>query len=169
MPHIYHNCAENFQPQDGRPIYLIVADQTEEFDSALRYAARDARAANAHVGVLYVMQEPDFLDWGRVEDKVRAEAKEEAEKFLREVSARIYDIDRQNAVLFLAEGDKVEAILGVLKANPHIIKLILGGDVTGRSPGPLVTYFSGKGMRRLPVPLAIVPGNIPPEKIDSFV
>ncbi len=169
MPHIYHNCPENFQPQDGRPIYLIVADETEEFDSALRYAARDAKAANAHVGVLYVMQEPEFLDWGRVEDKVRAEAKEEAEKFLREVSARIYDIDRQNAVLFLAEGDKVETILGVLAANPHIIKLILGGDAKNRSPGPLVSYFTGKGMRRLPVPLAIVPGNIPPEKIDSFV
>ena len=169
MAYIYHNCAENFQPQDGRPIYMIVADQSEEFDSALRYAARDAKAHNAHVGILFVMQEPGFQDWGRVEERVRAEAQVEAEKFLREVSARIYDIDRQSAALFLYEGDKVEAILNVLKANPHIIKLILGGDAKTGNPGPLVTYFSGKGLKRLPVPLAIVPGNIPPEKIDSFV
>jgi hypothetical protein len=169
MSHIYRNLEEGFTTQDGKPIYLIVADETEEFDSALRYAAKTARADHAHVGVLHIMSEPDFQDWSRVEERVRAEAQAEGEKFLREVSARIYDIDQQNSVLFLSEGDKAEAILKVLQANPKITRLILGGDAAGRSPGPLVTYFSGKGMKQLPVPLTIVPGHIPPEKIDSLV
>lgn len=168
MTHIYYG-SENFQAQDNRPIYLVVADESEEFDSALRYAARSARNANAHVGILYVISEPGFLDWGTVEEKMRAEQREEAEMFLREVSARVYDIDRQTAILFLQEGDKVEAIIKVLQANPAIKKLVLGGDVDARSPGPLVKYFSGKGMRRLPVPLTIIPDHIPPEKIDSLV
>ena len=168
MTHIYYN-TETFQAQDMRPIYLVVADESEEFDSALRYAARAARSANAHVGVLYVIPEPGFMDWGGVEERMRTEQREEAEMFLREVSARVYDIGRQTAVLFLQAGDKVEAILKVMQANPTISKLILGGDADAGNPGPLVKYFSGKGMRRLPVPLTIIPDHIPPEKIDSFV
>ena len=41
-----------------------------------------------------------------------------------------------------------------------ITKLILGGSVQSKSPGPLVSYFTGKGLSKLRVPLTIVPGNL---------
>lgn len=168
MSHIHYNEAYE-DVDDVRPVYLVVADNSEEFDSALRYAARSAQSMGAHIGILHVITEEGFLDWGRVEDRVKAERRASAELFLREVAARLYDIAGQRAILFLEEGERVEAILRVLNANPKITRLVLGGDSDGRNPGPLVKYFSGKGISRLPVPLTIVPDHIPPEKIDGLV
>jgi nucleotide-binding universal stress UspA family protein len=154
--------------EDG-PIYMIVADETEEFDNALRHASRSAKAAGGNVAILYVTGEPGFLNWGKVEERVRAEQREEGERFLKNIAARVYEIDGLEAILFLEEGDRVEAILRVIERNPQITRMILGGDTSARNPGPLVSYFSGKGMSHLPVPLTIIPDHITPEKIDRLV
>jgi hypothetical protein len=152
-----------------KQIYLIVADETEEFGSALRYASHAAKANNADVAILNVMAEQGFVIWGGVEEKVKEEQRQEGNKFLQEAARRLREIDGLEPILILEEGERVEAILRVISANPAIHKLILGGDTKARTPGPLVSYFSGKGMSRLPVPLTIVPDHMPPEKIDGLV
>lgn len=150
-------------------MYLIVADETEEFGSALRYASRMARTSGARIAILYVMAEQGFSFWGNVEERVRAEHKDEAQQFLKTAAARITEIDGVEPILLLEEGEPVETILRVIAAHPSITQLILGGNTQARTPGPLVSYFSsGKGLGRLNVPLTIVPDNIPPEGIDGL-
>ncbi len=151
------------------PAYLIVADETEEFDNALRYAVRAARAAAGQVAILYVMGDDGFVHWGQVEERVRIEKRREAEEFLLTIAIRAREIDNLEPVLLLAEGERTAAILKTLAANSSITKLILGGDTNARSPGPLVKYFTGKGMKHLTVPLTIVPDHLSPEKIDGFM
>lgn len=168
MTHIYHIDDKAALPQ-GCHMYLTVADETEEFDNALRYASRVAKASGAYVAVLYVMAEQGFLFWGKVEERVQAEQRQEAEKFLSDVAVRFSAVDGLTPVLFIGEGERTDAIMRVIKANPEIAELILGGNTKARTPGPLVSYFSGRGMGSLPVPLTIVPDHIPPEKIDGFV
>jgi hypothetical protein len=154
----------------GGPVYLVVADETEEFDNALRYASRSARAAVARLAVLYVTGEEGFSPWGGVEERVHAEQRQVAEKFLTKIAAQVQEFHGPEPVLFAGEGDRIETVLKLLEGNPRITKLILGGDTGGRNPGPLVKYFSGnKGMKRLPVPLTIVPDHLTPETIDGFV
>lgn len=160
--------AGTLAPPGGTHLYLIVADKTEEFGSALRYASRMAKISAAKIAILYVMAEEGFSFWGKVEERVKTEQKQEAENFLKLAATRVAEIDGLEPFLFLEDGEPVEAILKVIKANPAITHLILGGNTQARSPGPLVSYFSGKGMGRLTVPLIIVPDHIPPEAIDGF-
>jgi hypothetical protein len=155
--------------QDAARIYLIVADETEEFGGALRYASRMARNSGARIAILYTLAEQGFSFWGNVEEHVRAEQRQEAEQFLKVAAARITEIDGLEPLLLLEEGEPVEAILRVIATHPSITQLILGGNTHARTPGPLVSYFtSGRGLARLSVPLTIVPDNIPPENIDEL-
>jgi nucleotide-binding universal stress UspA family protein len=168
MPEIFYNPAENPPQNDGK-IYLVVADETEEFNAALRYAARKAKSAGARVAILYVLNDDQgFLFWGRIEDRAKAERRAEAENFLNGVAARLKDMGGDAPMLFLQDGDdRAESIIAVIAACGNIAALVLGGDTRSRTPGPLVQYFSGKGMAQLQVPLIIVPGHITPEGIEK--
>jgi hypothetical protein len=59
-------------------------------------------------------------------------------------------------------------ITEVLARDHSIRRLVLGAGVGG-TPGPLVSYFTGKGLSQLPVPLTIVPGGLTPEDIDRLI
>lgn len=151
------------------PLYLIVADETEEFGAALRYAALAAGTIGARIAVLHVMPEPDFAHWGGVEEHMNRAQRKEAEDFVARVAARIEDLGAPMPILLIESGDKAKAVLKVLDENTNIIRLILGGDTKSSGPGPLVTFFSGKGMAQLAVPLTVVPGHIAPEQIEHLV
>lgn len=169
MTSIHYGTEKGDSLPQGR-IYLIVADESEEFENVLRYTSHRARATGAHIAILYVMGDgEDFVHWSGVEDRVRAEQREQGEKYLYEVASRLHEIDGLQAILFLEHGDRIEAVLKIVNANPAMKLLILGGNTKARTPGPLVTYFSGKGMASLPIPLVIVPDHLTPEQIDSFV
>lgn len=163
-----HYGPESPKHEQGR-LYLIVADESEEFETVLRYTSHRAKATGSHVGIVYVMGGEDFVHWSGIEERVRAEQREQAEKYLYQVAARLHDIDGLQAILFLEEGERIDAILKVIKENPAIKLLILGGNTKARTPGPLVTYFTGKGMSSMPIPLVIVPDHLTSEQIDSFV
>ena len=45
----------------------------------------------------------------------------------------------------------------------------LAGVSGSAGPGPMVSYFSGKGLAKLRVPVVIVPSHLDPEKIDSIL
>lgn len=156
--------------KDGdRPVYLVVADETEEFESALRYAARAARANGANLAVLHVIDEQSFVHWGAIEKQMRLDQRQAAEAFLLGVAEKIYDFSNLICGFYIEQGQGKDAVSEVLKANPEITKIILGGNTHSSSPGPLVSYFTGKGMSHLPVPLTIVPGHLDIAKIDEFV
>ena len=54
-------------------VYLVVADGSDEFNIALRYAARRAETSRAHVGILYIISVDDFQHWSNVEAVMRRE------------------------------------------------------------------------------------------------
>jgi hypothetical protein len=67
----------------------------------------------------------------------------------------------------IEEGDRVDMILKTIADNPNISALVLGAATSAKNPGPLVTYFSGKGLSKIPVPLVIVPGNLQPLPLNG--
>jgi nucleotide-binding universal stress UspA family protein len=153
----------------GSPVYLVVADKTEEFAVALHYAARSAQANGAKLAVLYVMDQEDFQHWGDIEKRIRLEQRKEGEKILWEAACSVYDLTNLRPSLYLEEGGRPETILEVIDQNTRITKLILAASAHSGKPGPLVSHFTGKGLIKLRVPLTIVPGDISPEKIDDLV
>ena len=140
--------------------YLVVADETEEFQVALKYAAQMANANECRVGIFYVMEAQDFIHWGKIEERMRDEQREEAEKVMAEACAVLKTVTDTEPSLYLEEGARMDKLIEVIENDYNISMLILCGGTQGSSPGPLVTHFTGKGLPKLRVPVMIVPDHL---------
>ncbi len=139
--------------------YLVVADDTDEFKTALIYAAHTARTHRAKLGILHIIENQDFQHWGAVDARIKKELRANAEKYLWAVAKTANDFNGSIPSLYVAEGETSEAVLETINHDPHIVKLILGGG-KDHVPGPLVAFFTGKGMLKLQVPVVVVPGHL---------
>ena len=152
--------------QKRSQVYLVVADDTPEFEKAWRYAIRAARANNARVSVLYVIQDLEFSTWVDIEERMKAEQRQKAEAFLSALAEKMNAIEPGIYGYFLEYGKPTEAIVKVLQDNPMITRMILSASSHSGNPGPLVSYFAGKGVSQLTVPLTMVPDHLSPDEID---
>ena len=149
-------------------VYLVVADETDEFRVALRYAARRAQTHRAHVGILHVLTIDDFQHWGNVENIMRQELREQAEKFVWSIAKEVNELNGMVPVLYIREGDVHDALVKLVDEDMTIRVVMLGGGTTSAGPGPMVTYFTGKGLSRMRVPVVVVPGHLDSQKIDAI-
>ena len=60
--------------------FLVVVDKTPECKVALRFAARRAQHTGGRVSLLCVAAQADFQQWKGVEEIMRDEAREDAER-----------------------------------------------------------------------------------------
>lgn len=149
-------------------VFLVVAEETEEFHLALRYAARRAEALRAHVGILHVINIDDFQHWGNVEAMMRKEMRAEAEKQIWTHAKAVNDMNGLWPVMYIREGARTDVIVDLIDEDHYIRALVLGGAEQASGPGPLVSYFTGKGLAKLRVPVLVVPGHLDTEKIDNI-
>ena len=148
------------QHQTWGGTYLVVADRTEEFPVALKYAAKMASANKCRVGIFYVMENQEFTHWGNIEKRMRDEQREEAESVLNEACLTLSDISDSLPALYLMEGGRTDALVETIENDPGISMLVLAGGTYGSNPGPLVSHFTSKGLPRLRVPVMIVPDHL---------
>ena len=139
--------------------YLVVADDTDEFRNALIYAAHTARNYRARLGILHIIENQDFQHWGSIEGRMKKEMRENAEKYLWAVAKAAQDFNGTIPSLYIAEGEAGDTVVETINNDKNIVKLILGGG-KDHAPGPLVSFFTSKGLSRLNVPVVIVPGHI---------
>ena len=64
--------------------FLVVADDTPEFQAALRFACRRARSTGGYVALLRVIEPEYFEHWSGVREEIDRQARDEAEAVLRE-------------------------------------------------------------------------------------
>lgn len=147
-------------------VYLVMSDDTPEFQIALRYAAQLARSNRGHIGILHVSNIDDFQHWGSVEERMRREMREQAEKFIWNVARTVNELNGIFPVLYITEGTRTETLLDTINKDDTIRLLVLGGGVSAGGPGALVSYFTGKGLGKLRVPVVVVPGHLAPEAVD---
>lgn len=139
--------------------YLVVADDSDEFRAALKYACSRAKTHRARVGILLIADDQDFQHWGAVEEKVKRELRVEGEKYLWSIAKTANDYNGTIPSLYFAEGERGAAVLKTIDADENIIQLILGNRA-GSGPGPLIAYCLGKGLEHMRVPLVVVPSHI---------
>lgn len=148
------------------PVYLLVVDDTEEFQVALRYTAGMAKANDARISLLHVMDREDFQHWGTIEERMHEEYLKEAEGLLTSSADVIREISGECPGFYLEEGGRLDVILEIIQNDLSITKFILGGSTKSNNPGPLVSYFTSKGLSNLRVPLTIVPDSIEMPELD---
>jgi nucleotide-binding universal stress UspA family protein len=146
--------------------FLVVIDETEECDRALTFAAYRVKRTGGAVVLMSVVEPPEFIGLG-VEDVLRAEAVEEAERNLDTRLARIRAIGDIKVESVIREGSGPEQIERVIDKDKDVAILVLAASTSPEGPGPLVLHFANRA-NALPIPLTIVPGHMSDEEIIAI-
>lgn len=153
-------------PSEYKRKFLVIIDENPECDRALTFAAWRVKRTGGTVVLMSVVQKPEFIGLG-VEDVLRAEAVEEAERILDARLARIRDIGEVRSESVIREGEAAEEIERVISEDRDIAILVLAASVSNEGPGPLVTHFAARA-NALPIPLTIVPGRMSDDEIIAI-
>ena len=160
---------ETQAPRDSSDrVFLVVVDETEEMEVALRFACRRARHTGGRVALLYVIEPAEFQHWMAVEDLMREEARSEGEQLLQKLAARVNELVGSIPILYVREGKVRDELFKLLDEEPRVSILVLGAKPGSRGPGPLVSALTGKMIGKLRVPVTVVPGNLGDEEIDMI-
>jgi len=151
-----------------KPKFLVVIDDTPECDRALYFASRRALRIGATVVMLRVIETQDRnQQWLGVADIMRAEAHEEANATLDRHAARSGSITGFQPERVIREGSPADELLKLIDQDEDIAALILAAGTGKEGPGPLVSSLA-KSAGTFPIPVAIVPGHLSDEDLDSM-
>lgn len=151
--------------------FLVIADDSPEFEAALRFACRRARSTNGHVALLRVIEPAVFEHWSGVREEIERQARQEAEAVLQKMAEFVVEETGLAPEFIILNADNTRAALRkVISEDPDIKILVLAAAVGGRGPGPLVASLAKDGVnwgkRKLPV--TVVPGDLNDEEIADL-
>jgi nucleotide-binding universal stress UspA family protein len=153
--------------EDYKRKFLVVIDDTEECDRAVAFAAYRVRRTGGAVVFLAVIDTADFQQFLGVEEVMRAEALEEAERLLDARIARVKKLGDIQVETVIREGRGVEPVDALIAQDHDIAILVLGASTSGEGPGPLVTALASRGGSGLHIPVTIVPGSMTDAEIEA--
>jgi nucleotide-binding universal stress UspA family protein len=151
--------------------FLVVADGTAEFQTALRFACRRARSTGGHLALLKVIEPAVFEHWSGVRDEIARQQRQEAEADLQETARFVQEETGFPPEFLIVEAESHRAALKqVFSDDPDIKILVLAAATGGRGPGPLVGAIAKDGVRwgTRKVPITIVPGDLTDEEIADL-
>lgn len=147
-------------------VFLVVVDDSPEREISLKYAALRARKGGGRVALLRVLEPMGQVEWAGVGVMMQEEAREEAEKMLSGLAARVQEITGGMPILLIREGNARDELLALVEEDPRISILILAAAAGSGGPGPLISALTGRYAHRLRVPMTIVPGNLDDKELD---
>lgn len=140
-------------------IFLVVADDTEEFKPALEYASLRAKRLGGRVAILHVLPPVEFAHFMFVGEVMREDQRQDARSLLDGFAAQVREITGREPIVLLREGDRREELLKILETET-IHMLVLGADPGSNGPGPLITSLTTRDLQRLHVPMTLIPGGM---------
>lgn len=147
---------------------LVVVDGSEEMEAALHFACCHAVHTQAMITLLYVQETPEFHHWLGVQNIARHEERETGEKILDQAAEKVFTLTGMRPALDVREGSLIDAFFQLLEADSSINHVILAASQNSNSPGPIISYALSKGLKRLHVPITIVPGNLSCSDIEKI-
>ena len=85
-------------------VFLVVVDDSEELNNALRFACRRAQHTSGRVALLYVIEPIEFQHWVGVGRMMEEEAREEAEQRLQTMAAGVFQQTGMMPIMHIREG-----------------------------------------------------------------
>lgn len=154
--------------RSDRRVFMVVIDETEEVEAALRFACRRARNTGGRVALFAAAQPPEFQHWMFVGNLMQEEAREDVEQRLQQHAAAVHKCSGEMPEIFVRDGDTVDTLLELLDEDDGISVIVLAASASDRGPGPLVEALTGRYAGKLRVPVTIVPGNLSIDEIDGL-
>ena len=150
-----------------RSKFLVIVDESQELNVAIRFAAKRAESTKGGVTLLNVIEHFDPQQWQSIEDIILQEAREKAQEKLQKWSKVINDLTGTVAELIVKEGITSEKIIETLEEDNAIRFLVLAAADSDQ-PGPLVSLLAGQKSGKLPVPVVIIPQGLSDDLIDDL-
>lgn len=151
--------------------FLVVADDTPEYQAALRFACRRARSTGGHVALLRVIEPAVFEHWSGVREEIERQQRQEAETALQQSAEFVMAETGLPPEFLIINADNIRAALKqVLADDPDIKILVVAAAVGGRGPGPLVASLAKEGVTwgARKVPVTVVPGDLTDAEIADL-
>ena len=150
-----------------RSKFLVIVDDSEELNVAIRFAAKRAQSTKGGITLLNVIEQFDPQQWQSIEDIILQEAREKAQEKLQKWSKVINDLTNIVPELMIKEGTTSEKIIETLEEDNAIRFLVLAAAASDQ-PGPLVSLLAGQKSGKLPVPIVVIPQGLSDELIDDL-
>jgi len=156
------------QVEDYKRKFLVVIDESEECERAVAFAAYRVRRTGGTIVFLTVIDTADFQGFLGVEEVMRAEALEAAERLIDTRIAQVKRIGELQVETVIREGRVAEAVEGLIGEDKGIAILVLASSTAADGPGELINAFITRGgSTRLPIPVTIVPGTMADAEIEA--
>ncbi len=150
-----------------RSKFLVIVDDTQELNVAIRFAAKRAQSTKGGITLLNVIEQFDPQQWQSIEDIILQEARDKAQEKLQKWSKVINDLTGIVPELMVKEGVVSEKIIETLEEDNAIRFLVLAAAEADQ-PGPLVSLLAGQKSGKLPVPIVIIPQGLTENLIDDL-
>ncbi len=147
--------------------YLVVVDETQEAETALRFAARRAAKTGGAVRILALIPPSEFVQWGGVQATIEDEAIQRAEALVTSAAGTLTEESGIRPSITVRQGDAVTVVRAMLEETDDVAALVLGAAAIG-PPGALVSHFAGADAGRMPCPIMVIPGGLDAEAIDRL-
>ena len=158
---------QDYSEMKHRSKFIVIVDDTQELDVAIRFAAKRAQSTKGGVILLNVIEQFDPQQWQSIEDIILQEARDKAQEKLQKWSKIINDLTGIVPELMVKEGVTSEKIVETLEEDKAIRFLVLAAAEADK-PGPLVTLLAGQKSGKLPVPVVIIPQGLSDNVIDDL-
>lgn len=155
-------------PKPPVRIFLVVVDDSPELPVALRYACLRARKSGGKVALVTVMEPAEMQSWLAVENLMKEEQRSEAEQKLQKLARDVNRLTGTLPALYVREGNPRDEVMSLIEEEPSISILVLAAGTDPEGPGPLIAYFTGRGLTRLRIPLTIVPGGLSDDALEAI-
>ena len=149
-------------------VFLVVIDASEEQHHAIRYACKRAASTGGKVALFKCLSPAEFQHFAGVAEIMRTEARESAEKLLRQIGKTVIEITGQMPVLYVREGDAKEELVSLINEEKIISILVLAVSTGSSGPGPLVSHVTSRGALNFRVPITLIPDTMSDEEIDAL-
>jgi hypothetical protein len=139
-------------------VYLVIIDETEEAQTALRFAAQRAERTGGLVHIVALVPRQQFVAFGGVQATIEEEARARAEVLVTAAAGSMASSVGRQATISVRQGEGTGVIRDYLGEHPEVSALVLGAAAEG-GPGPLVSHFAAVA-GGLPCPLYVIPGGM---------
>lgn len=152
--------------------FLVVVDDSPEFEVALFFAARVASRTGGRLAMLYVNEPIRVGGWFAMKESPPIERPAGyTDELFAGIRTKLREMGHEDlkTETVVREGDKAEEILKVINADEDIAILVLGASPGDEGPGPLVSSLAtGSGAGTFPIPIYLVPGTLTLDEIAAL-
>src|SRR5690606_9719940 len=105
--------------------FLVIADDSPEFEAALRFACRRARSTGGHVALLKVIEPAVFEHWSGVREEMERQERAEAEAMLQKLGERVAAESGQPPEFLIVKADNTKNAVRQVVAEDGEIKVLV--------------------------------------------